>query len=302
MATVPTQDRLALTHPLTGITVGVYPSSDPFYDIQIYRAASTKSGAGPTSVPASSKFSELATLGVINGQASVTYRDSLPLSNTLWWYKARSVKTNVATPSAFTTAVYSQVGIMPTSTPGAIPFTGRPINAQIRLTTQAILQLASTSGSTAGKLAKNLRFPAAGFQPVSSTTKWFLGPGALGGYSLQASTTPATFIQSYIMPKGVTVTSWKMSYVRFSAGAGSTFKVVLHKVSSSGGDVILKTFTPSTSANGTITTSTLNYTYSSNGGYLFALLTFNRAGGILKLEEVNFTELGYNMTQYGHAY
>jgi hypothetical protein len=298
MATVPFADRLTLTHPQTGITVGVYPSSDPKYDIQLHRAASTSA----TVQPASSKFSEIATLGVINGGARVSYVDSLPLSKTYWWYKARSVNTGYATPSAFTTGVNSLAGTLPTTAPGVLPFSGRPIPVSIRLTTNATLQLASTAGSTAGKLKKTLRFPAAGFQPVSSTTAWFLGAGALGGYSLQASTTPETFMQSYIMPHGVTVTSWKMSYVRNSAAAGSTFKVVLHKVSSSGGDFLLKTFTPTTASPGTITTSTISYTYSSNGGYLFAVLTFNRAGGFLKFEEVNYTELGYSMSQYGHAY
>lgn len=297
MVAIPLPDRLSGTHPAYGIGVGIFPSSDPTFDLEIQRGASTSAGTAPSS----SQFSQVAVIGVIN-QSEVVYRDNLPATKTQWWYRARSIRTGW-TPSAFTSAVGAQSGPLPQGqTPGAVPYSGRPINVSLRLTTAATLQLASTAGSTAGKLAKSLRFPAAGFQPVSSTTKWFLGPGALGGYSLQASTTPATFIQSYIMPKGISVTSWKMSYVRFSAAAGSTFKVVLHKVSSSGGDVILKTFTPSTSGNGTITTSTLNYTYTTAGGYLFALLTFNRAGGILKLEEVNYTELGYNMTQYGHAY
>jgi len=165
VATVPVgNDRLALTHPKTGITVGLYPSSDPSYDLNLWRAASTQGVSQPTS----SKFSELATLGVINGGAPVPYVDQLALTKTYWWYKVRSIKTNVATPSAFTTGVVSQPGILPTSTPGAIPFTGRPINAQIRLTTQALLALASTAGSTAGFVQKWRQVGHAAFQPSST--------------------------------------------------------------------------------------------------------------------------------------
>ena len=207
MATVPFQDRLALTHPLTGITVGVYPSSDPFYDIQIYRAASTKSGAGPTSVPASSKFSELATLGVINGQASVTYRDSLPLSNTLWWYKARSVKTNVATPSAFTTAVYSQAGLMPTSTPGAIPWSGKPIQVVPRLTTNATPVYGTSSGSAYYK--KLMTIPFTAFTPDTSTRKWLVGGGVTRpNYMGITSSVQTQFVADVVLPVGATITNY----------------------------------------------------------------------------------------------
>lgn len=134
MATVPTQDRLALSHPRTGITLGVYPSSDPTYDLQLYRAASTSG----TSQPTSSRFSELATLGVINGAARVSYQDTLPLSQTFWWYKAREVRPNFATPSPFTTGVVAQAGVLPTTAPGAVPFSGRPLNVKVVMTSAAV--------------------------------------------------------------------------------------------------------------------------------------------------------------------
>ena len=301
MATVPFQDRLALTHPLTGITVGVYPSSDPFYDIQIYRAASTKSGAGPTSVPASSKFSELATLGVINGQASVTYRDSLPLSNTLWWYKARSVKTNVATPSAFTTAVYSQAGLMPTSTPGAIPWGGRPVNVGLKFTTVAQLNVVSSSWGT-GKLTKTIRFPAAMMSPGKSGGKFILGSSGTAVPVLDPGTSSGSqeFLLPYLMPRGATVTAWRFQYARFKPGGTATFR--LAKVSSSGGYSILKSISATTSAFRSTGTSTVSYTYTTGGGYLLADISLQRAAGLLNLVGLYWTELDYYISRYDHSH
>lgn len=173
MATVPALDRLALTHPRTGITVGIYPSSDPKYDLQLYRAATTQG----TSVPTSSKFSELATLGVINGAAAVSYQDSLPLSKTFWWYKARSVRTNYATPSAFTTAVVSQVGILPTTSPGAIPYSGgsalRPV--LVNKTTASYRSSGSSapgSGSVNPGVARDHWLSAALLRPAASSASF----------------------------------------------------------------------------------------------------------------------------------
>src|SRR5690348_5774080 len=173
MATVPVQDRLALTTPNTGITVGVYPSSDPSYDLQLYRAASTSAGVQPTS----SKFSELATLGVLNGAAAVSYRDSLPLSRTWWWYKSRSVKTNYATPSAFTTGVAAQAATLPTSTPGAIPFTGRPIQVTPRLSTNATPAYGTTG--TPAYILKTRRILPTEFRPESDGVTYTVQGGWL---------------------------------------------------------------------------------------------------------------------------
>lgn len=281
MALVPTPDRLALTHPQTGITVGVYPSSDPAYDIQLYRAASTKSGAGPTSVPASSKFSELATLGVINGAARVSYVDPLPLSNTLWWYKARSVRTNVATPSAFTTAVVAQVANLPTTAPGAIPFSGKPIQVVPRLTTNAT-PIYGTTGAPA-YYTKTLRFNGADAQPESNTTLWNNTDGNLRclSTSVQAYSIP------FHLPSGAIVTKvvWHVS----KGGTSTKSRVTLQLFRGTGSSAVgfgqkdalssigsiqavtLSTFTPVTVSTGTFAWSRmlLNSTTPSGSGATF---------------------------------
>ncbi len=180
MATVPFQDRLALTHPRTGVTVGLYPSSDPSYDLNLWRSGSTQGVTQPTS----SQFSEIATLGVINGGAPVPYVDQLALSKTFWWYKVRSVRTNVATPSAFTTAVVSQSGILPTTTPGAIPYTGgsalRPIISNVTTASYR------SSGSTV--------FPGVG-SPTGTIRTWFINPS-----QLRAATSSSVLVFSTVMP------------------------------------------------------------------------------------------------------
>lgn len=301
MALVPTPDRLALTHPQTGITVGVYPSSDPAYDIQLYRAASTKSGAGPTSVPASSKFSELATLGVINGAARVSYVDPLPLSNTLWWYKARSVRTNVATPSAFTTAVVAQAATLPTTAPGAIPWGGRPVNIGLKFTTVAQINVVSSSGGT-GKLNKTIRFPAAMMSPGRSGGKFILGSSGTAVPVLDPGTSSGSqeFILPYLMPRGATVTAWRVQYLRFKPGGTATFR--LAKVSSSGGYSVLKSINGATGSFRSTGSSTVSYTYTTGGGYLLADISLQRAGGLLNLVGLYWTEVDYYISRYDHSH
>lgn len=219
MALVPTQDRLALTNPRTGITVGLYPSSDPSYDLNLWRAASTQGVSQPTS----SKFSDLATLGVINGGAPVPYVDQLSLSKTWWWYKVRSVRTNVATPSAFTTAVVAQAGTLPTTTPGAIPFTGRPIQVVPRLTTNATPVYGTSSGTAFYK--KTMIIPFTAFTPDTSTRKWLVGGGVTRpNYMGITSSLQTQFIADVVLPPGATITSYGAAlFCKSTKGATKAF-------------------------------------------------------------------------------
>src|SRR5690242_6655364 len=205
---VPFGDRLATQVPRTGVMVGLYPSSSPDYDLQLYRAASTT----VASVPTSSRFSELATLGVLNGQAGVTYVDSLPLTKTFWWYKARSVRTNVATPSAFTTAVSAQAGILPTSAPGVVPFSGRPLSVSVRLSTTATLQVASSTGggSTGGYYVKRMIVPHGSFIP--ETTGDAVGVQHTAAYmrSVTAGVVSREHVAPVVLAPGVVVTDYAL--------------------------------------------------------------------------------------------
>lgn len=234
MATVPVQDRLALTHPRTGVTVGLYPSSDPSYDLNLWRAASTSA----TSQPASSAFSELATLGVINGGAPVAYVDQLSLTKTFWWYKVRSVRTNYATPSAFTTAVTAQAGTLPTTTPGAIPFTGRPLQVAAVLQTQSAVptftapNISSTNpfNLLAGNyITRTIAVGPAACIPASTATRAFaFSTDGFGFLTLKpTSTVKQVFVAAVPVPTGAQPTQFDVTLSRQGANSTATVEVFL---------------------------------------------------------------------------
>jgi len=300
MATVPTQDRLTLTQPKYGITVGIYPSSNPSFDVELQRGISTS--ATPSLVaPTSSRFSQIAVLGVINGGARVDYQDGLPQSNQFYWYRARSIRDGW-TPSAFTTAVNAQSGIIPASIPGAIPFTGRPINTELRLTTAAVLQIASTAGSTAGFITKTITFSGGQFQSQTSTGKVTRGTSTSGTVTLGAiqcsSVGGQTCVGFIPMPPNAVITQLTGECVRqISPAAAVSLKV--YNVSTNGaGRVLLKNFTSfNTGAN---PSSAMNSTVAP-GGYLYGVLTLNAVTNI-NTAIFRTLKVTYRMRQYHHAY
>jgi len=271
MATVPTQDRLTLTQPKYGITVGIYPSSNPSFDVELQRGISTS--ATPSLVaPTSSRFSQIAVLGVINGGARVDYQDGLPQSNQFYWYRARSIRDGW-TPSAFTTAVNAQSGIIPASIPGAIPFSGRPINVGVRLSTAATPAYGTTG--VPAYFTKTRRVLPTEWRGETSTVTYTVQ----GGWLAPLTTRPSAYDVDLLLPIGAIVTGVTWRLHRNSTKATAKVELWFGKSSDFGStQVISKTSTGV--GDFTFSQSGLNLTFST-GRWLFsrATLTSTNAGG-----------------------
>lgn len=122
---VPSNARILRGAPLKGgVMLGVSPSSDPTFDMEIARA--TSSGVYDTVARLTAKGSGI----------PVSYTDILPVDGFSRSYKARAVKDGWD-PSAYTAVVSAKPVYLPEIAPNITPLTGQTVGAPLFISTGA---------------------------------------------------------------------------------------------------------------------------------------------------------------------
>lgn len=122
---VPANAQILRGAPLkVGILLGVSPSSDPTFDVEIVRATS------------SGTYSTVARLTNLSGGVPATYEDLLPFTTQTFSYKARAVKAGWLAGD-YTAAVSARPTPMPEILPKITPVTGQQLGAPLFISTGA---------------------------------------------------------------------------------------------------------------------------------------------------------------------
>lgn len=122
---VPRNASILRAAPLkSGVILGVSPSSDPTFDVEIARA--TSSGV----------YATVARLTPKGGGVPVSYTDILPVNNLAQSYKARAVKDGWL-EGTYTAVVTAKAIALPEIAPNITPLTGQTIGAPLFISTGA---------------------------------------------------------------------------------------------------------------------------------------------------------------------
>lgn len=161
---VPNNARVLRGAPLkSGLILGISPSSDPTFDVELARA--TSSGVYDTVARLTPKGSGI----------PVTYTDILPVDNRAWSYKARAVQAGWE-PGDYTTAVTGRAIFLPEVVPNITPLTGKGIGAPLFISTGFAPVVGNASARSAERKYVNVSFtnlisanpPAGGLKPQFS--------------------------------------------------------------------------------------------------------------------------------------
>lgn len=216
MASVPNA-TVNRTSPLkSGVMLGVSPSSDPTFDMEIARA--TSSGV----------YATVARMTPKGDGSPVVFTDLLPVDGRARSYKGRAVKDGW-NASAYTAVVTAKPTYLPDVAPNITPLTGKAIGSNMFLSTgQAVAFGGVASPSSYGG---HSRTAALLFRPKSSGISYSYGIGTLVPTSRNASTA-ANYSATVPLPVGVSVYKASWYYVRSTAGA--VFRAELYAVSTAG--------------------------------------------------------------------
>lgn len=200
-----------------GIILGVSPSSDPTFDVEIVRA--TSSGV----------YSTVGRLTNLSGGIQPTFEDLLPYTTQTFSYKARAVKAGWLAGD-YTSVVSVKPLPMPEILPNITPLTGKAIGATLYISTGTPAKVGSPT--VTAYVTKTLRVAGSAFAPKNNTIGYTYGDeGSLQASSLSGSTA-YRFQTRFAVPTGATVTGARVGYTRNSTG--SLFAVQVRSVSTDG--------------------------------------------------------------------
>lgn len=169
-----------------GNVLGVYPSSDPSFDVEIQRASGSSTGT----------FAQIVRLDPVEGSVGMVYRDILPNDNTTRVYRARHVKAGY-TAGSFTKCV-----------------SGKPSP-----------MIAFSDDMLGRNTEKEYVIPYTAFVVNQSTTltgKITLGSGFIYNSQLAGGPSDGRLgIASFSLPKGVRITG--LYVTRYYSSANTTF-------------------------------------------------------------------------------
>ena len=215
---VPSNVRSLRGAPLKGgIILGISPSSDPTFDVEIARA--TSSGV----------YTTIARLTPQGAGMPVTYADILPFDGYTRSYKARAAKEGWL-EGDYTSPVSAKPLKMPEILPNITPLTGKAIGATLYISTGTPAKVGSPT--VTAYVTKTLRVAGSAFAPKNNTIGYTYGDeGSLQASSLSGSTA-YRFQTRFAVPTGATVTGARVGYTRNSTG--SLFAVQVRSVSTDG--------------------------------------------------------------------
>lgn len=253
-----------LPYPITVkyvIQVGLYPSSDPGFGIELQR-----------SVGSTSNFGQIALISPETGSGFVRYSDVLPHTTATYYYRARHTKPGY-TDGAFTGIVASTVGRLAQFQPGNEPFvslTAAGFGQDIYLTPGNTIKVGTQSISTASTgayITKEMRLNPNLFQASFTTAKvqyFQTGAGPNDHNALQ-------LICPVDIPVGVTIQSVGAQFNRPSTKQLTRVRLYVNRDQASSGAVTQKLWDKTSTATGyhSVTSSSILRTVGSTETYVF---------------------------------
>ena len=215
----------------SGVMLGISPSSDPTFDVEMARA--TSSGVYTT-------LARLTNKG--EGNPSL-YTDLAPLDGQARSYKARAVKDGW-TPGDYTAVVSAKPVLLPEISPNVTPLTGKGIGSNVFLSTAQKVQFGSAANQKYYR--KTLRVGAGDCMADTSTGLYaFNGQGEL--YPNSTNNSVHTYFAPVGAPLGCIFVSMKARVYRGTTGG--TVEVDFNQVNSTGA-VVTTVVAISTAAGG----------------------------------------------------
>lgn len=219
---VPTNARILRGTPLkTGVILGISPSSDPTFDVELARASSSGS---------------YTTLGRLTPKGSgipVSYTDLLPDDNAIRLYKARAVKDGWE-PGDYTSVVSAKPQPLPEISPNITPVTGKPLGVSVFMSNAA--PTAYGSPASTGAFEKMSVLAGTDFIGITNSVPYRTGAnfGSLRPTTANSST-QFVYVANAQIPIGVTVYGVEALYRRGSTNA--VFAVALDSIGTTGNSI-----------------------------------------------------------------
>ena len=245
-----------------GIILGVSPSSDPTFDVEIVRA--TSSGV----------YSTVGRLTNLSGGIQPTFEDLLPYTTQTFSYKARAVKDGWLAGD-YTSVVTAKPLQLPEIGPNITPLTGKALGANLYLSTGQ--SLAYGTPEVAQSYKKTVGFAANIFRAGSTAVSYSYGIGTLVPTTRNAST-GANYKADLALPTGVTVYKAQWIYTRQTTAA--VFRGELYSVSTAGTATAqwLKTSTAVSAGTKLVLTSS-SFSFTVSNTYAVAQVALKSTGG-----------------------
>ena len=219
---VPTNATVHRGFPLkAGVMLGVSPSSDPNFDVEIARA--TSSGV----------YATIARMTPKGSGVPVVYTDILPRDNRTRLYKARAVREGWL-EGDYTAEVSATPIELPSVVPNITPVTGKPLGVSVFISTAA--PTAYGSPMSTGALAKPAVLAGADFIGITNSVPYRTGAnfGSMRPTTANAST-QFVYVANAQVPVGVTVYGVEVLYRRGSTNA--KFAVGIDRIGTTGDSV-----------------------------------------------------------------
>lgn len=261
---VPTNATRFRMAPLkAGVMLGVSPSSDPTFDMEIARA--TSSGV----------YTTLTRLTGKGTGVPVVYTDILPVDNKTRSYKARAVKDGWDAGN-YTSIVTAKPIELPEIVPNVTPITGQKIGANVYLSTGQTLSFGTPAN--ASNYLKQLRVPATIFQPITSAVGYSYGVGTLTP-TTTAPSTAGRYVGTVPIPTGATV--YKVQWIYSRTSANAVFRGEFYSATTAGVATLQygKTSTSVSANTQVLSSSSFSFTVASNYVVSRVAMKSTSAGG-----------------------
>lgn len=262
----------------TGIVLAYWPSSSPGFNVEIQRTNGSSTGT----------FVKLAIVDPAHNP-SMQYFDHLPVDNVTRYYRARHVREGY-NDGPYTRVVSGKPGLLPIGDMPQMPLTGAGVSPDIWLTSTSSIKVGSAGSSSF--VTKKLRFPATQYIPINQGSFHSYGLGTL---IPNTTTGSQTYRAPYIMPKGVTVTTFRACLQRKSTAASAVCK--LYRVSTAGTATLVTTLTASAGASPAVVESSALSETISTANYFIGDLAMN-ATTATNAAALLWTEFDYRMSNY----
>lgn len=214
---VPANARNLRGAPLkSGIILGVSPSSDPTFDVDIARATSSGS------------YMSIARLTPKGSGIPVSYTDILPVTTSRYSYKARAVKDGWL-EGDYTAVVTARPIFLPEFPPPITPVTGKAIGVDVFLSTGQ--RLAYGNADSPSSFGKSVVVSGTMFRPKSTGVSYSYGIGTLVPTTRNPST-GQNYSATVFLPDNATV--YKASWIYSRSSAAAVFRAALYSVSTAG--------------------------------------------------------------------
>lgn len=278
------KDKPLLPETQYGVTVGLYPSSDASFDVELQRSVGSS---------ASTSFSKILQLNPSEGQSALQFIDRTPNDNIYRYYRARHVKQGYPNGS-YTTIAKAKPDVVLTGFRDypQLELTGGAVGADIQLAASKSVVVGSAVAG--GTKTKSLFLAPYFFVPEApNTSKLFYSdaanpnvfPSTYGAASTQSLYGPV------VLPIGATITRVASFLVRDSTN--DTAKVTLTRSGTN-----LSTMTQAGGGSGEVLSSVMSHAVNSTNQFGYSLRVKLKRGGTTGSATLDYVKVTYTIDDY----